>query len=340
MPIVAFDDVMFQRRGLKNTFRAPIAVALTIPDEKAFAKKYDSVLDALFKIYNQPRKKRIYKAAHLVTQLLEESTDFIEDFLKQMSKCVTRIDIFYSYFPSDLTPRIWVFKDTHPRFYTPDDFVSLIQNSYVHIAVWRYLQLHPDCSNYECHVDYFEGKTTPAWEEIKDNPNLFLYNSGCECNCFISAADLTLRHIQERLNGVLVRRSVRQCFSSITNGTHVDAYWLGPKKDFLNAIAPNKDLDANTRVKIKHPLYIIAYQNPSGKASDKDTFEWTTNYSKIMEKAYENNGSVRFWNPTTGPHFTNEATDVVMLANDLAKPTINSIKQVFPKIKIDESLKQ
>ncbi len=115
---------------------------------------------------------------------------------------------------------------------------------------------------------------------------------------------------------------------------------MGPKKDFLNAIAPNKDLDANTRVKIKHPLYIIAYQNPSGKASDKDTFEWTTNYSKIMEKAYENNGSVRFWNPTTGPHFTNEATDVVMLANDLAKPTINSIKQVFPKIKIDESLKQ
>jgi len=59
-----------------------------------------------------------------------------------------------------------------------------------------------------------------------------------------------------------------------------------------------------------------------------------------MEKAFENNGCVRYWDPVTGPHFADEAQDIVMLANDLAKPIIQSIKSIFPKIKIDETLKQ
>jgi hypothetical protein len=340
MPIVAFDDVLFQRHGNTGTFRAPISVALTIQDEKEFAISYDSILDQLFLKYNNQRKKRIYKAAHLVMQLLDQSTDFIEDFLKLISPRIQRIDVCYSYFPSDITPRIWTFKDTHPRYYDPDPFISLIQNSYVHIGVWRYLQLHPDWSEYDYHVDYFQGKNTPAWEKIRDKSNLFLYNSGCECNCFISSADLVLRRIQDKLTGTLLRRSVRQCFEGIINGTHVDAYWLGPKKEFLNNIAPNKDIDANIRPRIKHPVFIIAYQNPSGKASDKDTFEWTSTYSKTMEKAYENNGCVRYWDPVTGPHFTNEAQDTVIVANDPAKPMVESIKSIFPNINVDESLKQ
>ena len=340
MPIVAFDDILFQRHGNTGTFRAPIGIALTIQEEKEFAKNYDIILDQLFAKYNGERKKRVYKAAHLVMQLLDQSTDFIEDFLKLISKYIQRIDVYYSYFPEDITPRVWTFRDTHPRWYTPDRFISLIQNSYVHIAVWRYLQLHPDCKEYEFHVDYFQGKNTPAWEEIRDKSNMYLFNSGCECNCYISSADLFLRRIQDKLTGTLLRRSVRQCFEGITNGTHVDAYWLGPKKEFLNYIAPNKDIDANTYSRIKHPIFIIAHQNPSGKASDKDTFEWASNYSKIMEKAYENNGCVRYWDPTTGPHFTNEMTDTVIVANDLAKPMVESIKAIFPNIKIDESLKQ
>ena len=42
----------------------------------------------------------------------------------------------------------------------------------------------------------------------------------------------------------------------------------------------------------------------------------------------------------TGPHFTNETLDTVMVANDVAKPMVESIKSIFPKMKIDESLKQ
>ena len=340
MPIAAFDDALFQRHGTTGTFRAPIGVGLTIQNEKKFAKSYDTILDKLFQKYNHQRKKRVYKAAHLVGQLLDQSTNFIEDFISEISANVERIDTYYSYFPEDVTPRIYTFKDTHPRWYEPNRFISLIQNSYVHICVWRYLQLHPDCKEYDCLVDYFEGKVTPAWEAIRDKHNLFLYNSGCECNYFISSADLILRHIQNKLTGALVRRAIRQCFENIANGTHVDAYWLGPKKEFLNNIAPNKDIDADTRQKIKHPIFIIAWQGPSGQASDKDTFEWSDNYSKIMEKALNNNGCVRFWDPTTGPHFTNEALDTVILANGLAKPIVQSIKSIFPNINVDESLKQ
>jgi hypothetical protein len=340
MPVVAFDDVMFQRHGTHAIFRAPMGIAVTIKDEKEFAKNYDIILDQLFTKYKAERKKRIYKAAHLTAQILEQSTDFIENFIAQISKYIQSVDVYYSYFPGDIVPRFWVFRETHPRYYAPDAFISLIQNSYVHIAVWRYLILHPDCSGYECHVDHFQGKNTPAWEEIRDKQNMFLYNSGGECNCYIATADIFLRRIYDKLTGALVRRSVRQCFEGITNGTHIDAYWLGPKKEFLNAIAPNKDIDINTYPKIKHPLFIIAYQGPSGRASDKDTFEWQNNYSKIMEKAYENKGCVRYWDPAKGPHFTNETQDTVMVANEAAEPIVESIKAIFPNIKIDESLKQ
>jgi hypothetical protein len=138
----------------------------------------------------------------------------------------------------------------------------------------------------------------------------------------------------------MVRKSVCQCFADIVNGTHVDTYWLGPKKDYLNNIAPNKDIDADTIPRVKHPIFVIAWQSPSNRASDKDTFEWTSTYCKIMEMAYENNGCVRFWDPKQGPNIIDENQDIVMLTNDSAKPMIESIKTVFRNIKVDDSLKQ
>jgi len=340
MPVVAFDDILFQRRGAVGTFKAPMGAGITIPDEKKFAKHYDIILDKLFAKYKNRRKKRIYKAAHLTGQLLDSSTEFIEDFLLAISRYVSHIDIYYSYFPEDITPRIYCFKDTHPRWYKPNRFIDLIQNSYVHVCAWRYLQLHPDCKEYECHLDHFQGKVTPAWDAIRDKDNLYLYYSGSECNRFISMADLVLRHIQNKLTGVLVRRKVRQCFVDIANSTHVDAYWLGPKKEFLNNIAPNKDIDADVRPKIKHPIFIIAWQSLSSRANEKDAFEWSNSYSKIMEIACESGGCVRFWDTTHCPHLIDEKQDIVMLSNDLAKPMVKTIKTLFPNIEVDESLKQ
>lgn len=202
------------------------------------------------------------------------------------------------------------------------------------LGVWRYLQLYSDCKDYKFHVDYFEGKVTPAWENIRDLKNLFLYNSGSECNCFISTADLVLRHIQNRLSGPLVRNSIRQCFTGIVNGTHVNADWLGPKKEFLNNIAPSKDIDADVRPRIKHPILIIAWQSHTSRNEERNTFEWTPKYSKIMEKALELDACVRFWDPTKGPHFVREDEDIVVVGNELAKPIVESIKSIFPKIKV------
>jgi len=340
MPTVAFDDIVFERRGLAGTFKAPMGVAVTIRDEKKFSKKYDMTLDSLFIKYGKVRKKRIYKAAHLVNQILDASISFIDDFLEEMSKYITRIDVFYSYFPSKLVPRIYVYKDTHSKWYDAEHFINLIQNSYVHICVWRYLQLHPDCKKYDFHCDYFEGRVTPAWESIRNMDNLYLYNSGGECNCFISTADLILRHIQDKLQGNLLCKSVRQCFDAVVNGTHVDVHWLGPKKEFLNNIAPNKDMSADVRPKIKHPLFVIAWQNPTNRSSEKDAFEWSLVYSKVMERAFESNGCVRFWDPKGGPHFVEEDKDMVILANEQAKTIVESIRSVFPNINVNDTLKQ
>jgi hypothetical protein len=88
MPIVAFDDVVFKRSGDRGTFKAPFGVGLTILDEAKFCQNYDSILDDLFPLYQAERKKRVYKAAHLVGQLLDLSTEFIETFFKDDFKIV------------------------------------------------------------------------------------------------------------------------------------------------------------------------------------------------------------------------------------------------------------
>jgi hypothetical protein len=334
MPIVAVDDALFERRGISGIFKAPIGVALTILDEKEFHKNYDLVLDELFIKYRQERKKRIYKSAHLVGQLLDKSTDFIDDFLKKISKFIFRINVFYSYFPKGKVPRIYVYKDTHPRAYEPERFIELIQNSYVHICVWKYLELHPDCKIYSFHIDYFEGKTTPAWDSIRDMENLHLYNSGCESNCFISSADLILRHIQNKLIGPLRQSTILDCFNEISDRTRIEPYFLGPRKEILNNIAPNKDIDADVRPRIKHPILIIAWESYTSRKEERNTFEWSSVYSRIMEKAFESDGCVRFWDPRDGPHFVKEEEDIIVMVNDLARPIVESIKSIFLNIKI------
>jgi len=59
MPVVAFDDIPFERHGTAGTFKAPMGAALTILNEKEFKENYDLILDGLFTKYKSKRKKRI-----------------------------------------------------------------------------------------------------------------------------------------------------------------------------------------------------------------------------------------------------------------------------------------
>jgi len=103
-------------------------------------------------------------------------------------------------------------------------------------------------------------------------------------------------------------------------------------------LAPNKDIDTDVRPKIKHPILIIAWQSHTNRNEERKTFEWSSTYSRIMEKALDLNGCARFWDPASGPHFTKADEDIVVIANELAEPMVKSIKEIFPKIKIDDTL--
>ena len=220
------------------------------------------------------------------------------------------------------------------RAYRPEKFMHLIQNAYEHYCVWGYCESHPDCRHYLYEVDHFCGKITPAWDAIDNLPNLSIYFSGCECNKAISTADLILRYIQNTNKGRLRFRNLQSCLGHIINGTHLNDHFLGPRQDYLHMMAFRDMIDINTRPFIKHPIYWIAWEKHTKRGDEKTSLEWDRRYDMIMERAENEMGCVRFWDPADFPHLINESVDIACQMDEEALPIIKAMQDIAPAIRI------
>ena len=336
MATVGIDSIVFSRPGLLGRlFKAPLGLALTIPDEDKFKRSYDNALDLLFKRVEKTRVKRIYKAAHLTAQLLHLEHDVLRGFISEICPAIQRLDFFYTFFPTAKIPKVFVFADSTPRGVPPVEFIELIQNAYPHICVWAYLQFYSDCRAYRFRVDHFHGKKSPAWDEIDNLPDFKIYFSGDECNMAISTADLLLRWVQDTLQGALRHDTIEACFGDVSDGTHVMAHYLGPKREYLHKMAPNLALDINISDHIKHPIYILAWKSLTARAEEKKSFEWTAFYTKAMQRACEADGCVKFRDPAKDHHIIDESIDKVLVCDEASRPIADAIRRTHPKIAVE-----
>jgi hypothetical protein len=334
MPSVGVDSCVFSRLMEGSSFTALLGIAVTTLDRDKFRQSYDKILNDVFKEIGEKRKKNTYKAAQLTSQLQNNTSKFLDLFIDKISSELIRVNVFFTFYPEDKIDRIYTCKDSYLRAYSPSKFMDLITNAYPHYCVWRYLEAHPDCSNYLFEVDNFEGKITPAWEKIKDIKNLHIYYSGNETNKLISAADLLLRYICNKLIGDLNGKSILYCLKDLLNETKIHSYYLGYRSDYLRSMAFTDDLMINTRNYVKHPVYWILWKSFSGQGEEKNILEWSKEYNEVMNLAEINNGCVRFYKASEIPHLLNEENDVLCLLNDGAAPYIDSIKTIAPKVKL------
>ena len=334
MRVVAVDTCWFKRPSEVSPFRALLGVAITIKNREEFRETYDRVLDECFEKYGAERKKRIYKAAHITEQLLHNSIDFIRIFIQKISSELDRINVYYTYYPPGSIAEIWTCRDSHSRSFPPEKFMDLIYNAYPHYCVWKYLDIYTDCKHYNYEIDYFHGKISPAWEYIKDLENLTLYHKRSECNKAISTSDFILRHINNTLPGRLGIMNLRRCLNNIIGRTKLSSYFMGPRSDYLQKTPFTSSIDIDTRSYIARPIYWIAWKGFTGSSDEKKLLEWNPIYNNIMDLAEQNNGCVRFYEPSILPHLINESKDKLCLLNEEAIPIQKAIQSIAPEIEV------
>ncbi|MGB9779069.1 MAG: hypothetical protein ACPLW8_06640, partial [Candidatus Bathyarchaeales archaeon] len=80
---VGVDSMLLKRESVSlvgekgKPFKALVGVSVTTSDEDLFCERYDKCLQEVFDSVGVLRRKRVYKAAHLLKQAKEKTTDII-----------------------------------------------------------------------------------------------------------------------------------------------------------------------------------------------------------------------------------------------------------------------
>lgn len=202
--VCGIDSKKFKRTGsLGGTFTALLGGSVTIPHYSIFKKRYDEVLDDLFKKYGKQRRRRVYSNA-LISHLFDDITQawrFMDEFIIQLEPLISQFDIYYTYFLKDrpTTIKCYGMKKTPVQEFTPIEFIEkILINSYPHLCAWEHFTNNPRFSGFYF-IDHFQADITYAWQQIATNSKLNGFLGGDESNPAISVADIFATVVDNRL---------------------------------------------------------------------------------------------------------------------------------------------
>jgi len=298
---VGFDSIALKKAlpgeeesGKPSVFKAFLGASVTTTHAN-FDAKYDADLSRIFKELGISRRKLIYKGAHLLKQTKEKSENIIYKLLDELEPSISHIDLYCAFYSREY---ISIFGQAQGQRLEPMKFIEKNQNSFDHICLWWYWRTYRNIeNNNEFHVDHFEGKSTPAWRELRDNNVDFdVYFSGGECNHLISLSDLVLKLIQVFHFGTVDERSLAHPILRKCSGydRKVRSHNLGKMGWIIRATAPDIPLDMDVTPYLKHPIYFIAWTPQAPRERVKPSFEWSKFYNTVVQKAIETKGCVKF----------------------------------------------
>jgi len=318
-----------------QVFKAFLGASVTTTNIN-FDLEYCQCLSKIFNKLGIPRRKMIYKGAHLLKQTKEHSESIIYNLLNELEPSISHVDLYCAFYS---LPYISVFGQAQGQRLKPMTFIEKNQNSFDHVCLWWYWKTYGNIENdHEYCVDHFEGKSTPAWRELKDSKVGFdVYFSGGECNCLISLSDLILKLIQVFHFGTvdeisLVKPILRECSSYKRKAR---SHNLGRRGDIIKFTVPDIPLDMDVNLYLKHPIYFIAWTPHVPREKVKSSFEWSRFYNFIMKKTIETKGCVKFLDFDADMLIWNE-NDFIVPWRDVDKEHVELLKNMgfesMPKI--------
>lgn len=205
---MAADSKVFQRG---NT-RIPVGVCIGLANTKAFEQKYDEFFDKAFVKFNNPKPKVVFNSVDLNRIFGGDYSSycaFLESFVKEITTVPDLvINVAFSMINSKLLDKDRVrYYGAHNSTVESVPFMKFIDHLtqyYPYIAPWA-VQSQAGISGATVHLDDFQGSITEAWIQLKAKNFIQVYPNGDLCNREISAADLMVRYLDEKMRRDWIR---------------------------------------------------------------------------------------------------------------------------------------
>jgi len=285
------------------TIKALLGVGTKTKDLGEFTKAYDKALDDAFSKQGKKRNRKAYSASELSAIFGPSTGDREEEvllsILKSAAKHLEEIHFYYTYlfgftaisafgFGPGAYERIPVVsKKRGVR-----DYFDLIEPSYSMLCAWKY---STEQNSDFLLVDNFQGQSSPAWNEFYGTKNVGVFYNGDRCNALISTADLFTRLIKLRLLKTRPHFNKRQMeillpeFNKLLKLDFLGSY-------YLKKMTPNRRVQLKNQEMLQHPIYFIIREETKDEA-ERQTIEASPKFGKLLDHAFKNNGSVKFFHP-------------------------------------------
>jgi len=189
------------------------------------------------------------------------------------------------------------------------DFLPRLNPTYVHLCAWDF-RSGPIPDSVPIHMDYFEGKITKAWDELRKMGNFQVFHRGDQCNPFINLADLIIWLTDKRLyrNKLKLDSSNLESVWDDFDG-EVKGIFLGDR--FLDKMAWVSDDMIDTNPFLSRPTVFIVYDKPKLISEAEKSEKGNSNLPSFKEKAvgsssvvdaalnlaYSIDGGIKFFDP-------------------------------------------
>ena len=300
---VGIDSMLLKRESVSlvgekgKPFKALVGVSVTTSDEDLFRKRYDECLQEVFDSVGVLRRKRVYKAAHLLKQVKEKTTDIIAKLIDGLEDCIEHLDVYCAYYAQ---PYISMFGKTRLQRLEPLTYLEYVKNAFPHVCAWWYVKTYGEVETpLFLDIDHFEGKVTPAWRELvsRDDVEKRIFFSGGECNALISVADLTLKLVDVFQRGTVDGRSLlqplRDSCPSFSGKRKLRFHNLGDRGSKIKPSVPDVAIDMDVTPFLKHPIFFHVWDPGRPRETVKKSFEWSPVYNATANKAFELKGAMK-----------------------------------------------
>jgi len=347
---VGFDSMLLKRESVSLTgekgkpFKALLGVSVTTNDGDEFRKRYDQCLQEILNMAKISRKKRVYKAAHLLKQAKEKTPTIVSNLIDKLEDCIEHIDIYCAYYAQ---PYISMFGKTRLQRLEPLTYLEYTKNAFPHVCAWWYLRTYGATeSSLVLDLDHFEGKVTPAWRElISSEVNKRIFFSGAECNPLISVADLALKLIEIFQRGTVDGRSlfqpIRNQCSSYEGKRKLKFHNLGDSSEKIKPSVPDIAIDMDTIPYLKHPIFFHVWDPGRPREPVKKSFEWSPIYNITANMAFESKGSMKNLSFEEDVLFWDKQTDFLVVWSLIDEEYVEMLRKMgyeTPKVIKSEDL--
>lgn len=323
MTIAAFDAKEFNR-GAEKSFFAPIGISVKIDDEGEFQERYDKIMEETAANFNFERTRYVYKSSQLLDELgLNKGIAFMEQFFSEIVDFIASTELYFTIIPPSKVSEIEIYGtgETVPT----QKFLRKLNTNYVHCCGWKYSQVHDELPE-RLVLDYFEGKQTGAWHDLKEIDGLQIYLRGDLCNRLISTADLLISIVdfrlyrrKERLN----EDNLRKIFLQENLTTTVE--FIG-QPDFGNIVMKRRKM-IDTSPFLAHPIIFVLPETQFGSKARK-IIENSPVMDSILNRAVELDGSTKFYDQDLDAGLVEDG-DILIYMGDEGKELAEVISSVY-----------